>query len=53
MVTTHFILLSTFIDAYCRWLSDDKALILVLSLMIFHRLLVNITLANFTSYHLI
>jgi len=22
MVTTDFILLSTFIDAYCRWLSD-------------------------------
>jgi len=53
MVTIHFILLMTFIDAYCRWLSDEWALILVLSLMIFHWLLVNIILANFTSCHLI
>ena len=52
MVTIHFILLMTFINAYRRWLSDDWALILVLSLMIFHWLLVNIILANFTSYHL-
>ena len=53
MVTIHFILLMTFINAYCWWLSDDWALILVLSLMIFHWLLVNIILANFTSYDLI